>query len=429
MTKKLGLLALCMMLLFVLSACGGRPGSGAENTGSNAAADSGGEAAAEGTEELTPEPGAELTFWTIKDGYSDYAVQEFEKKYNIKVTVEDVAYWDSVARMSTDGPSGNGADVFGMTNDFLGGAVNAGLVLPNDYFEEDTKTINRKLAVDASTFEGILYGYPRSVYTYGLYVNKDLVKDAKLDTWDDVIAFSKEFNDVKSNKFGFMFDSGSFYLFSFLTGYGGYIFGSNETDPTDIGVNNEGSVKGMTFLKSLKEILPFKLTDMTRDAKNGLWEQGKLAMNMDGSWEIGKYSKLPFQVAVIPLPAMPEGKTPVTLAGTTSYYVSTYSKYPNAAKLFANFITSKDMQIKDNELIGSIPAAEGINDSIRKDEIMQGFLKQIENSRMWSSLPEMQYFGQFMDPAFDAVWNGADVKATLDKAAEGMKTNIESKSK
>ncbi|WP_025689231.1 extracellular solute-binding protein, partial [Paenibacillus zanthoxyli] len=210
MTKKLGLLALCMMLMLMLAACGGKAGSGADNTGntSSTAGNSGEEAAAEGTEELTPEPGAELTFWTIKDGFSDYAVQEFEKKYNIKVAVEDVAYWDSVARLTTDGPAGTGADVFGMTNDFLGGAVNAGLVLPNDYFEEETRSINRNLAVDASTYEGILYGYPRSVYSYGLYVNKDLVKDAKLDTWEDVIAFSKKFSDVKNNKYGFMLDNG-----------------------------------------------------------------------------------------------------------------------------------------------------------------------------------------------------------------------------
>ncbi|WP_025692980.1 sugar ABC transporter substrate-binding protein, partial [Paenibacillus zanthoxyli] len=216
----------------------------------------------------------------------------------------------------------------------------------------------------------------------------------------------------------------SFYLFSFLTGYGGYIFGNNETDPNDIGVNNEGAVKGMQFFQSLKEILPMQFTDMTRDAKNGLWEQGKLAINMDGSWEIGKYSSLPFNVAVIPMPAMPGGNHPVPLAGTTSYYVSTYSKYPNAAKLFANFITSEEMQIKDNELIGSIPAAKGINDSLRQDEVMKGFMQLIENSRMWSSIPEMRYFGQYMDPAFADVWNGADPKATLDRAAEGMKTSI-----
>ncbi|NGM83220.1 extracellular solute-binding protein [Paenibacillus sp. 7124] len=429
MTKKLGLLALCMMLMLVLVACGGKPGAGNAET-EGAAANSGGEATAEATEELTPEPGAQLTFWTIKDAFTDYAAAEFEKKYGIKVTVEDVAYWDSVARLTTDGPAGTGADVLGINNDGLGGAVKAGVVLPNDYFEEDTKSINRKMAVDASTIDGILYGYPRNVYTYSLYVNKDLVKDTKLDTWDDIIAFSKKFNDVKNNKYGFMFEgSNAFYDVAFMTGYGGYVFGSGETDPHDIGVNNEGSVQGMKFFQTLREIMPLKLSDATRDVKTGLWESGKLAINMDGSWNIGNFGKLPFKVEVIPLPAMPGGKEPIVLAGNTSYYVSSYSKYPNAAKIFANFITSKEMQIKDNQMTGVIPAAEGIDNdpSIRKDAIMQGFFKQMKNSQMMSNLTEMEYFWNYMGPAFDDIWNGADVKATLDKAAEGMKSSIEAK--
>ncbi|QWU13562.1 arabinogalactan oligomer / maltooligosaccharide transport system substrate-binding protein [Paenibacillus sophorae] len=432
MTKKLGVLVLCMMLMVMLAACGGKTGSGAETTTNtaNTTGNSGEEAAAEGTEELTPEPGAALTFWTIKDDFTDYAAAEFEKKYGIKVTVEDVAYWDSVARLTTDGPAGTGADVLGINNDGLGGAVKAGVILPNDYYEEETRSINRKMAVDASTIDGILYGYPRNVYTYSLYVNKDLVKDAKLETWDDIIAFSKKFNDVKNNKYGFMFEgSNAFYDVAFMTGYGGYVFGSEETDPHDIGVNNEGSIKGMEFFQKLREIMPLKLSDATRDVKTGLWEDGKLAINMDGSWNIGNYGKLPFQVEVLPLPAMPGGGDTIVLAGNTSYYVSSYSKYPNAAKMFANFITSKEMQIKDNQMTGIIPAAEGIDNdpNIRKDAIMQGFFKQMEHSRMMSNRTEMEFFWNYMGPAFDEIWNGADVKATLDKAAEGMKTSIGTK--
>ncbi|AJY73821.1 sugar ABC transporter substrate-binding protein [Paenibacillus beijingensis] len=421
MKKKLGLLALSAVMTFTLAACGGKTNSA--NTGNEATNGTGQQNEAAANEELKPEPGAELKLWTIKDDFTENAAKEFEQKYNIKVTTEDVTFWDSPARLATDGPAGMGADVFGMTNDFLGGAVGSGLVLPNDYFEEETKSITRKDAIDASTFEGVLYGYPRSVYTYALYVNKDLVKDVKLDTWDDIITFAKKFNDEKNNKYAYMFDTGSFFLFSYLAGYGGYVFGNNETDPKDIGINNEGAVKGMQFIQSLKEILPLKFSDMNVDIKTGLFESGKLAINMDGSWNMAKFSKLPFNVTVIPMPPMPGDKAPVTLAGTTSYYVSAYSKYPNAAKLFANFLTSKENQAKAVEVTGEFPAAEGVDN--RTDEIPQGFQKQLANSRMWSNLPEMKYFGQYLDPAFTAVWEGADVKTTLDKAAAGMKSSIE----
>lgn len=428
MKKKLGLLLLSTVMTMSLAACGGKSdSSGAANEAASGAGQQNETAAGE---ELKPEEGAELTFWTIKDDFTDYAAKEFEKKYNIKVTVEDVAYWDSVARLTTDGPSGTGADVLGINNDGLGGAVKAGIILPNDYYEEDTRKNASKAAVDAATFEGIMYGYPRNLYTYSLYVNKDLVGDAKLETWEDIKAFAKKFNDPKNNKYAFMFEGGGaspFYAAAFMAGYGGYVFGNNESDPKDIGINNEGSVKGAQYFQTLKEMLPLKFTDMTRDVKTGLWEDGKLAINLDGSWNIGNYGKLPFKVGVIPLPKMPDGKDPLVYAGSTAYYVSSYSKYPNAAKMFANFITSKEMQIKDNEMTGVIPAAEGIANEpgIRKDDIMQGFFKQIDNSRMMSNLVEMQYFWQAMTPALESIWDGADVKTTLDKAAADMKSSIE----
>lgn len=425
MKKKIGLLALCTTMMFSLAACGGKT----NNTDSSPGSDK--QAAA--SEELKPEQGAELKWWTFTDdqkAFADYAVKEFENKYNIKVTVENVGYWDSVARMSTAGPAGTGADVFGLQNEGLAQAVKAGLVLPNDYFEDEIKQTNRKESIDAATSGGILYGYPWNVYTLSLYYNKDLVKDAKLETWDDIIAFSKNFNDVKNNKFGFMFmGSTSFFDVAYMTGYGGYIFGKGETDVTDIGLNNEGAVKGMTFFKSLKEILPMKLSDITGDVKDGLWQQGKLAINMDGSWNIGKWGKLPFQVGVLPMPKLPGGQEAKPLAGYTSYFVSSYSKYPNAAKLFAHFITTKEMQIKNNELTGVIPAAQGIetDEHVRKDEITQGFFKQVKNSHRVPSLIETQYVWQNMDPAVDAIWNGADIKTTLDKAVENIKSSMDSK--
>lgn len=429
MNKKLGLIALSTVMTMSLAACGGK--SNTEGTGNQAGNAAGQQNEAAANEELTPEEGAQLTWWTYTDDqkpFADYAAQEFEKKYNIKVNVENVAYWDSVARMSTDGPAGTGADVFGLQNEGLAQAVKAGLVLPNDYFEEETKQTAREAAINAVTYEGILYGYPWNVYTTSLYYNKDLVKDAKLETWDDIIAFAKKFNDPINNKYGFMFEGRqAFFDLAYTTGYGGYIFGQNETDINDIGLNNEGSVKGMEFFQSLKEILPMNLSDITGDLKSGLWQQGKLAINMDGSWAIGSNSKLPFEVGVIPMPTLPGGDKAKPLAGHTSYFVSAYSKYPNAAKLFAHFITTKEMQIKINELTGAIPAAKDIESDpkVRKDDMTQGFLKQIKNSHPVPNVPETQYVWQSMDPAVDAIWNGADVKTSLDKAVATLKASIE----
>lgn len=432
MKKKLGLLALTAMMAVSMSACGskseGTAGGSAQTGNGNASA--GEPAAGNATEELKPEPGAELTLWTKKDDFVVQSIAEFEKKYNVKVKLEDVFYTETVDRLKTDGPAGMGADLIVFGHDRLGDAVKSGIVLPNDYFEEDAKAANIQTAVDALTYDGIMYGYPQYLYTYALYVNDDLVKGAKLDTWDDVKAVAKTITDVKNNKYGFMFEGAGaslFYDYSFMAGYGGYVFGKNGTDKNDIGVNNEGAVKGMQFFQSLKDILPLKLTDLTRDVKDGLWQDGKVAINMDGSWSAGPAKKLPFKVRVVPLPVMSEGKSPIAFAGVSGYFVTAYTKYPNAAKLLAHYLTTKEAQIKNYQMTGVIPVASGLdetNEIFKDDPIMQGFMKQIKNTQHMPSIPEMNYFWENVTPALEQIWNGADVKATLDKAANNMKNNI-----
>ncbi|AJY73949.1 sugar ABC transporter substrate-binding protein [Paenibacillus beijingensis] len=425
MKKKLALLVLSAVMMLTVAACGGKPQQQAEQQPEQPAANE-----AEASDELQPEPGAELVLWAGKSAYTEYAAQEFEKKYNIKVKIEEVNSWDSPGRLSTDGPAGTGGDVVEIVSDALGTSVNSGIVLPNDYFEEETRSSMSQLSIDSSTYNGILYGYPRDIYTYALFVNKELVKDTKFETWDDIVAFAKKFNDIPSNKFGFMFDPSHWYLnSSFMLGYGGYIFGKNGTDTSDIGMNNEGAVKGLEFLQTLKATLPFKAADLTGDLKSGLFEQGKVAINFDGSWAASSFRKLPFEVGVIPLPAMPGGQYPLSLIGTHSFYVSAYSKYPNAAKLFANFLTSKEMLAKDYETNGFIPAVKGLedNEKFKNDEIVQGFMKQLEHSQVMPNVPEMSQYSQVLTPALVSIWDGGNVKQVLDKAADNLKTSIANK--
>ncbi|WP_141431669.1 maltose ABC transporter substrate-binding protein [Bacillus sp. 03113] len=422
MKKILKMLTITMMLLLLLVACNKPNSSDQSGTKTNDGKDT-----ATSTE-LKPEPGAELLFWTMKDPLVEAAVKEFEEKYNIKVKVEEVQTWDTADRVKTDGPAGIAADVIGMVSDNLGTTVNSGVLLPNDYFEKETRKNSNKIALDASSYKGVLYGYPRDIYTYALYVNKDLVKDAKFETWDDVKTFAKQYNNPSENKFGFMYDAKSWYFNSaFILGYDGYIFGKNGTDINDIGINSAGAVKGMEFYHSLKDILPLKLQDISNDVRLHLWEQGKLAINMDATWNLGNNKKMPFEVEVLPMPKMPGDKSPIALVGSTGYYVTSYTKYPNASRIFANYLTSKDMLGKLYESTGRIPALNGFEneEKFKDDQMLQGFLAQIKNGAALPNVPEMSNYWKSLESATQNIWNNdADIKKTLDKAAEDMKSGI-----
>ncbi len=422
--KQIAVVLLALMML-LLTACSGQS-KNEQKPADNGAADS-------ASDELKPEKGAKLKVWTVKDQFMDEAIADFEKQYNIDVELEDVFYTETLDRLKTDGPAGLGADLIVFGHDRVGDAAKSGLILPNDYFEEETKENTIPSAIDAVSFENIVYGYPNYMFTYAMYVNRDLVGDAKLETWDEVKEISKKINDIPNNKYGFMMETNSpYFVQSFLNGYGGYIFGKNGTDKNDLGISNEGSIKGMEFFRSLKEILPIKNTDITRDVKTGLFQEGKVGLNIDGTFNAASYKDVPFKLDVVPLPKMPGDKNPLAFSGISSFYVSAYTKYPNASKLFAHFMASKDMQMKRAYLVGDIPVYKGVSDELDKYKdkpILQGSIKQAANTVPMPNIPEMEYFWGNVTPTLELVWNGADIKKTLEKAEEKMKESIETGSK
>lgn len=432
--KKCSALILSILLVFSLAACSSNGGNGKNNAAApaNQSGEAGGNnqrGAAAQSEELKPEDGAKLIIWDGKDGVpflKEYA-KKFTAEYGIPVEVQEQGAPEQMQKMKTDGPAGLAADVLVLPHDNLSEAVAGGFVLPNDFFEEETKSEFQETAVNAVTKDGILYGYPRNMETYALFYNKDLVKDTDLASWDDIVKFSKGYNDVSKKKFGFMMQLNNFYFaYPFFSGYHGYIFGKDNTDPADIGLNNEGSIEAMKYFQSLRDILPMEAADATTDVKTALFQEGKLAINLDGVWNIGNFSSLPFKVGMVPLPKFPNGETPTTFAGVKAYYVSAYSKYPNAAKLFARYMTSKDALLKNFEMSGFIPARKGMENeaAIKNNPMVSGAIQQFEHSVAMPSIFEMQQVWAPMANALELVWKGEDPKKTLDNAVKSIKEGI-----
>ncbi|WP_433945928.1 sugar ABC transporter substrate-binding protein [Paenibacillus sp. SN-8-1] len=426
-TKKWSFLLLSIILVFSLAGC-----SGNENGGNPVKQTSQTEqtaVTAEGQEELTPEPGAKLLVWDGKDGvpFLNEIAKEFSDKYKVPVQVQEQGAPEQMKKMKTDGPAGLGADVLVLPHDNLSEAVAGGFVLPNDFYEAQTREEFQETAVNAVTKDGILYGYPRNMETYALYYNKKLVKESDLASWDDIISFSKKFTDVKNKKYGFMMQLNNlYYAFPFFSGFKAYIFGKDNTDPNDIGLNSPEAVEAMKYYQSMREILPMEAADATTDVKTALFQEGKLAINLDGVWNIGNFSKLPFEVGMIPLPKFPNGEIPKTFAGVKAYYVSAYSKYPNAAKLFARYVTTQEALLKNFEKTGFIPARKGMENepAIKANPMVTGAIEQFKHSVAMPTLFEMQQVWAPMANALELIWKGNDAKATLDNAVNSMKEGI-----
>lgn len=422
--KKWGIMSCLLIMMLIVSACNS---GGAGTTTPGTTTDP---ATAADQQEMVPEEGAKLTVWDSGDQktFIEEAAKAFKEKYNVEVSFAEVGPDKSMGQMVTDGPAGVGGDVFAGVHDQIGQGVSAGVVLPNDWFEEDTKSRNSEIAIKALTYDNMLYGYPKSVETTAVFYNKDLIKEVPQD-WNGVIDFANTFNDIKANKFAIMWEVGNgYYVFPFIGGYGSYVFGSDGTDPTDIGLNNPAAVEATTFIQGLNKILPLKTSDINADIKKSLFTSNKLAMNISGPWDTGSLKESVKNIGVGMYPNLPNGKPMTPFSGVKAYFVNAYTKYPNASKLFADFITSEEWQTKNFEMNGALPSntKAAASEQVQSDPIATVFLKQFENSVPMPSIPAMAQFWSPMEAAMSSIWNdNKDPKAALDNLVSQMKSNIE----
>lgn len=436
--KKFTVLLASLTLMVSITACGSNSNNNSaansDNAGANASSNnaSANESASNSADAsaddsaITPEDGAELLVWESKDerSYTDQIAKEFTDKYGIPVKIEEVSPTDQVTKLTQDGPSGLAADVVVFPHDNLGRAVEAGLLLENEAFAEETTANNTESSVQAVTYDGQLYGYPRSAETYALFYNKDLVKEAP-KTFDDLIAFGKTFTDKSKKKYGFMWETGNlYYNYPFIATTGGYIFGKNGTDKDDIGVNNEGAIESLKVYAALKEVLPVKSGDITADIKRSLFNAGDVAMDLNGPWEISGYKEaLGDKLGVAPIPSI-GGKPAISFSGVKAWYVNSFTQYPNAAQLFAEFATTKDAQLVLNEKVGSVPTnKEALEaDQIKNDPYISAFAEQTVNSQPMPSIAEMGNVWSPVGAALTEIWdNNQDPKTVMDKAAKQIK--------
>ncbi|WP_229263780.1 sugar ABC transporter substrate-binding protein [Cohnella cholangitidis] len=436
MKKRIGLLTAFATMTLVLSACGGNNGNEASPSAATPEASvsasptaSNESATQEAPAEIKPEDGASLKIWSDKTErvFIESVLPDFKAKYGVDVTIEEVNIPDQAAKLETDGPANVAADVLMIPHNHVSKLAAANLILPNDIFEEETRAKTLETALAASSYNGILYGYPQTIETYALFYNKALVKEVP-KTWDDVIKFAESYNDPANKKYAITWLHNLYFNSMFVKWKGGYIFGKDDTDGSDIGLNSDAAIEGIKYYQSLKKILPLKTTDLTFDIQGELFSTGKVAMSIDGPWSIGSYKgKVDFGIA--PLPSFPDGTPALSLSGVRSFYVNSYTQYPNAAKLFANFLTSKENALKDFQLANIIPANKEANEDplIKNDPILSGIVEQFKNSKPMPSIPEMNSLYAPTDAAWASIWDSnADVKETMDKAVQTVKDLINS---
>ena len=195
----------------------------------------------------------------------------------------------------------------------------------------------------------------------------------------------------------------------------------NGTEANDIGLNNEGAIKGLEAMLALKAISVDKAEDANGNVIKALFNEGKVAAVINGPWFLGDLKDTKVKYAVAPLPTI-AGQVPKSFSGVRILGINSTSKYPQAAALFIQFATSKEMLSKRFEMTGQIPPLKSFEPT---DDISKAFLAQIAVAEPMPSIPQMGAVWVPMGAALNDAWSGkVAAKESLDKAVKTIKDQM-----
>jgi arabinogalactan oligomer/maltooligosaccharide transport system substrate-binding protein len=253
-----------------------------------------------------------LTLWVYDDGRLEVLNQlgaEFEAEYGVKLSVEVVDLSEIRNTMTLGAASGEGPDMIIIPHDNLGPLVENGAAAPIDLGDKAQDFLPN--AIDGFTYDGQLYGVPLAVENIGFFRNADLVPDAPT-TWDEVASVGQALFDEGKIDSAVGFPDLTYNSYPVYTSFGGYIFGRDEAGnftTADIGMNNEGMVKGLAWIKSLMDA-GIVSTNIDWEASHVLFETGRSAFIMTGPWAINRFDTAGVHYAISAFPAAEPGGEP-----------------------------------------------------------------------------------------------------------------------
>ena len=416
LSKVLALLLAVMMLVSMLAACGNTqsdPTDGATEPPKSGNEENAGSEDNQGGEVSTglqPEEGASLTLWFDNDTYNEEIVALWNAKYpDVPLTVINVGTTDARQKNELEGPTGTGADVFVMAHDGVAVSAQAGNILEIDLLADEVRGSFVDNAIDAVTYDGKIYAFPLSMKTIVMFYNKDLV-DTPVDTWADMKAFAAEYNDPAQNKFACIWQAVEpYYAHGFLGGYGYDLFGENHDDPDQLGWDTPEAAEGLAFYKTLHdEIYPVASADATWDAMNSMFSAGECPYVITGPWSIADFTNAGVNFGIAPLPKMDNGIRPKTLSTVDTVCVSSFTKYPVASMLLAEFIATDPGALEllyetKNELTASIEGQK--LDFYVNDPFMTSIAVAVNDALPQPYIPEMANVWAPYQKAIIAVWD------------------------
>jgi len=314
--------------------------------------------------------------------------------------------------------AGKAPELLWTVSDHAGPFTTAKLIDPVDSMFKASDFVDS--AVAAVKLDGKTWGIPVSNGNHlMLLYNKDFVKTAPKDT-AEMIAVAKA--NTKDGMYGLVFNQTEpFWMVPWLGGFGGSVFDKDGVTPT---LNTKAMTDTLQFLSDLKtkeKILP---AESDYNGADTLFKEGKAAMIINGDWSLGGYKdKLGDKLGVAPLPKITAtGKYPAPYTSGIFLMIPTGLSGDKlaAVQAFANYVTSKDIQLYMLKKLVRLPALKVAlaDPSVTADPILSGSAAQMTYGTPMPTVLEMRCNWDSMKPELISVMSGKETPVDAAKAMQ-----------
>jgi multiple sugar transport system substrate-binding protein len=352
-TRGIALVAATSLLGATLVACGGGDGGG-------------------GGKSTT------LTYWASNQAPTPQldqkalapVLKEFKQQTGITVNLQVIGWPDLQNRINTAVSSGKGPDVVNIGNTWSSSYQATGAFLPFDGatankiggMSKFVPTTQKAIGAPGKAPTAVpLYGL-----AYGLFYNKKLFKEAKIDappkTWSEFVADAKKLTDPAKKVWGVGLEGGSYtegVHHAFILGEqnGATLF--NGTKPNFTSAQEVNAVKSYVDLMATDKVAnpsDAQNADGTKTPAN--FAKGKAAMILwqgNAATNIAQAGMKPSEYGVAPYPQTAGGKSVGTFVAGINVSVFKNTKNQDGALKFVKFMTDPKTQATLNTKFGTLP--------------------------------------------------------------------------
>ncbi len=423
LVRSLGPVVLAVAL--TTAGCGSDSGSSTSNND----ADSPDPSSSESSTEAPARGDADLVIWTeaLKQPYVQTIADDFAEANGITVEVQGLSA-DVQANFVTANSASNGPDVIIGAHDWIGNLVQNGAIEPLQLTPDQLSGYSEK-AVQATTYDGQLYGVPYGIESLALYRNAEVIPEEP-KTLDDAIAAGEA--AVKAGKVESAFNlpvgenGDAYHMQPVLTSMGGYLFGTTaegDYDPSDLGVGKPGSVQAAQKISDLAKAKVLR-TSISGDNSIALFAEGKSAFLVSGPWALSDVTKSGMEYGVQPIPGFAGQEPAAPFMGAQAFMVASNAQNAAFAQEFVTVGVNSEEAMQTLFEGGNLPPAMLAIQEDLTDEDVAVFAEAANQAQPMPAIPEMAAVWEPLGKAYAAIVGGANPKKTITDAGKTISSAI-----